>query len=116
MNRSGRLVERRKPPIDVVRIGGSSLPGRTGWRKNCLDEEGLPDWYGPRLERGRAMSLAGSTPAPSALLRSDRRKGIDDGVRGVAVAHETVDLKAPGSIPAEYPAEFESRGVLLGEQ
>ena len=65
--------------------------------------KGYPMGDGTRLESGRAMSLAGSTPAPSAPARAG---GFDlpfDGVRGVTAAREPVELEATGSTPAGYP-------------
>src|SRR3954454_18371245 len=81
--------------------------------------KGHPIGDGTRLEGGRAMSLAGSTPAPSAppgrvagvvrdatrldALVSSVRPVTIDGPRGVAAAREIVDLGATGSTPAGHP-------------
>jgi hypothetical protein len=75
------------------------------------------------------MSLAGSTPAPSAPARASGSSRTFDGVRGVTAAREHVELEATGSTPAGYPhrnpgggdddakrAGDTFRGVLLGEQ
>src|SRR5271157_3529165 len=45
--------------------------------------KGHPTGDGTRLESGRAMSLAGSTPAPSAPARAGGFDHPFDGVRGV---------------------------------
>ena len=58
---------------------------------------------GTRLESGRALSLAGSTPAPSAPARAGGFDHPFDGVRGVTAAREPVELEATGSTPAGYP-------------
>jgi hypothetical protein len=75
------------------------------------------------------MSLAGSTPAPSAAARAGGSGRAPDGVRGVTAAREPVELEATGSTPAGHPdresragdddarrAGDTFRGVLLGEQ
>src|SRR5262245_3852778 len=91
--------------------------------------KGYPIGDGTRLESGRALSLAGSTPAPSAPARAGGSGHAFDGVRGVTAAREPVELEATGSTPAGHP-DRESRagegdarhagsifrGVLLGEQ
>src|SRR5947209_15439409 len=91
--------------------------------------KGHPTGDGTRLESGRALSLAGSTPAPSAPARAGGPGRASDGVRGVTGAREPVELEATGSTPAGHP-DRESRagvddtrragsifrGVLLGEQ
>ena len=91
--------------------------------------KGHPTGDGTRLESGRAMSLAGSTPAPSAPARAGGSDHVFDGVRGVTAARESVELEATGSTPAGHPhrnpgggdddtkrAGDTFRGVLLGEQ
>src|SRR3954464_11571887 len=81
--------------------------------------KGYPIGDGTRLESGRAMSLAGSTPAPSAppgrvagmvrgvmlrrLAAIPRVVGLIDGARGVTAAREIVDLEATVSTPAGHP-------------
>ena len=65
---------------------------------------------GTRLERGRATSLAGSNPAPSALAFEFLECVLIDGVRGVTEAHEFVNLNEPGSTPAEHPHVFDRGG------
>src|SRR5262245_57956763 len=49
------------------------------------------------------MSLAGSTPAPSAPARVGGSDHAVDGVRGVTAAREPVELEATGSTPAGHP-------------
>ena len=49
------------------------------------------------------MSLAGSTPAPSAPARAGGFDQPFDGVRGVTAAREPVELEATGSTPAGHP-------------
>ena len=91
--------------------------------------KGHPIGDGTRLESGRAMSLAGSTPAPSAAARAGGSGHASDGVRGVTGAREPVELEATGSTPAGHPHRNPRgdddgvkrigdtfRGVLLGEQ
>src|SRR5215813_3503791 len=65
--------------------------------------KGHPNGDGTRLESGRAMSLAGSTPAPSAPARAGGSGRPFDGVRGVTAAREPVELEATGSTPAGHP-------------
>src|SRR5262245_63415572 len=65
--------------------------------------KGYPTGDGTRLESGRAMSLAGSTPAPSAPARAGEVDHVFDGVRGVTAARESVELEATGSTPAGHP-------------
>src|SRR5215831_19122956 len=65
--------------------------------------KGHPIGDGTRLESGRALSLAGSTPAPSAAARAGGSCRASDGVRGVTAAREPVELEATGSTPAGYP-------------
>ena len=65
--------------------------------------KGHPTGDGTRLESGRAMSLAGSTPAPSAPARAGGFDDLFDGVRGVTAAREPVELEATGSTPAGHP-------------
>src|SRR5690349_4462058 len=65
--------------------------------------KGHPIGDGTRLESGRALSLAGSTPAPSAQARAGGSGHSFDGVRGVTAAREPVELEATGSIPAGHP-------------
>ena len=65
--------------------------------------KGHPIGDGTRLESGRAMSLAGSTPAPSAPARAGGFDHPFDGVRGVTAAREPVELEATGSTPAGHP-------------
>src|SRR5947208_13648932 len=75
------------------------------------------------------MSLAGSTPAPSAPARAGGSGRAFDGVLGVTAAREPVELEATGSTPAGHPHRDSCagdddakrtgdtfRGVLLGEQ
>src|SRR3954454_19543112 len=91
--------------------------------------KGHPIGDGTRLESGRAMSLAGSTPATSAPAWAGGSGRASDGVRGVTAAREPVELEATGSTPAGHPdcdprggecnakrAEDTFRVVLLGEQ
>ena len=54
------------------------------------------------------MSLAGSTPAPSAPARAGGSGRTFYGVRGVTAAREPVELEATGSTPAGHP-DRESR-------
>ena len=90
--------------------------------------KGHPTGDGTRLESGRALSLAGSTPAPSAPARAGGSGHASDGVRGVTAAREPVELEATGSTPAGHPdresragepdarpAGYIFRGVLLWE-
>ena len=88
--------------------------------------KGYPSGDGTRLERGRAMSLAGSTPAPSAVERPSRRCPWCNG------STRAVDLAARVRLPPGTLVEPEgvttrrlttndggrivTRGVLLGEQ
>jgi hypothetical protein len=65
--------------------------------------KGHPTGDGTRLESGRALSLAGSTPAPSAPARAGGFDDPFDGVRGVTAAREPVELEATGSTPAGHP-------------
>src|SRR5262245_35043503 len=91
--------------------------------------KGHPIGDGTRLESGRAMSLAGSTPAPSAPARAGGSGRASAGVSGVTGAREPVELEATGSTPAGHPDRASRagaddarragsifRGVLLGEQ
>ena len=80
--------------------------------------KGHPIGDGTRLESGRAMSLAGSTPAPSAPARAGGSGHAFDGVRGVTGAREPVELEATGSTPAGHPdresrvGEDDARGAV----
>ncbi len=65
--------------------------------------KGHPTGDGTCLESGRAVSLAGSTPAPSAAARAGGFDHPFDGVRGVTAARESVELEATGSTPAGHP-------------
>jgi hypothetical protein len=90
--------------------------------------KGHPIGDGTRLESGRALSLAGSNPAPSAPEQAGGSGRSFDGVRGVTGAREPVELEATGSTPAGHPhhnpggdddvkrAGDTFRGVLPGEQ
>ena len=91
--------------------------------------KGHPIGDGTCLESGRALSLAGSTPAPSAPARAGGSGRASDGVRGVTAARESVELEATGSTPAGHPDRnpggdddgvkrigYTFRGVLLEEQ
>src|SRR3954454_13270543 len=72
--------------------------------------KGHPTGDGTRLESGRAMSLAGSTPAPSAPARAGGFDDPFDGVRGVTAAREPVELEATGSTPAGHPQRYPGGG------
>src|SRR3954468_10606232 len=72
--------------------------------------KGHPTGDGTRLESGRAMSLAGSTPAPSAPARAGGFDHPFDGVRGVTAAREPVELEATGSTPAGHPQRYPGDG------
>src|SRR3954468_13360888 len=72
--------------------------------------KGHPIGDGTRLESGRALSLAGSTPAPSAPARAGGSGRASDGVRGVTAAREPVELEATGSTPAGHPDRNPDRG------
>ena len=111
------VVQRRSHPFEMGKNDDSRPSVATRSGANRVKRKGYPTGDGIRLESGRAISLAGSTPAPSA--RPDLRVGRSDGVRGVAEACETVNLKEPGSTPAEHlkgRSHSPDRGVLLGGQ
>src|SRR5436305_14919460 len=78
--------------------------------------KGHPTGDGTRLERGRAMSLAGSTPAPSAPARAGGSGRASDGVRGVTAAREPVELEATGSTPAGHPPDSVVEEVVDGHR
>ena len=91
-------------PLDTRGEGGSRLLIRVGRATRPAT--------GPVWKAGERSSLAGSTPAPSAPA-SMRVLLLIDGVRGVTEAHENVNLKAPGSTPAEHPHRFPGMEAMM---
>src|SRR3954469_25637637 len=83
-------------------LGRARQNSANGLRMTCT-RKGHPIGDGTRLESGRALSLAGSTPAPSAAARAGGPGRALDGVRGVTAAREPVELEATGSTPAAHP-------------
>src|SRR5262245_26245651 len=64
----GPVVKRRRHPFDVGKSDGSSPSGTTqDVTADCRRGRATRTGDGTRLEGGRAQSLAGSTPAPSAV-------------------------------------------------
>src|SRR3954469_17642521 len=123
---------------DILAVGSAGQSASmTRWRpqvrplhrpRKLVVRKGHPIGDGTRLESGRAMSLAGSTPAPSAPAQAGGPGRALDGVRGVTGAREPVELEATGSTPAGHPDRSPGggddgvkriggnfRGVLPGE-